>query len=134
MFTLGSRFERPEWATLIIRLALGMMYLSHGLMKVIVYSPQGFADFMASLGLPAGVAYLTILAELAGGVLLLSGFLIREVALLLTPILLGSIVLVHAASGWAFSNPGGGWEYPAFLIAASVALFFMPSGRAQKVA
>ena len=28
-------------------------------------------------------------------------------------------------NGWLFTNPGGGWEYPAFLIAASLALFIM---------
>lgn len=34
-------------------------------------------------------------------------------ALLGVPLLLGTIVSVHGANGFGFSNPGGGWEYPA---------------------
>jgi hypothetical protein len=28
--------------------------------------------------------------------------------------MLGTVVLVHGANGWLFTNKGGGWEYPAF--------------------
>lgn len=42
--------------------------------------------------------------------------------------LLGALVLVHGDKGWVFSNAGGGWEYPAFLIAASVAQWFLGDG------
>jgi putative oxidoreductase len=44
-------------------------------------------------------------------------------ALLSLPILLGATI-VHAGNGWVFSNAGGGWEFPFFLIliALSVAL------------
>jgi putative oxidoreductase len=41
------------------------------------------------------------------------------VALALIPILLGA-TWVHAGNGWAFSAANGGWEYPVFLIAASL--------------
>jgi putative oxidoreductase len=27
----------------------------------------------------------------------------------------------HVANGWLFTSSGGGWEYPAFLVAASLA-------------
>ena len=30
------------------------------------------------------------------------------------PIMIGAIFAVHVAAGFFFSNPGGGWEYPAF--------------------
>ena len=30
------------------------------------------------------------------------------------PILLGAIFTVHGAAGFFFSNPKGGWEFPAF--------------------
>ncbi len=32
----------------------------------------------------------------------------------LTPLLLGTIAMVHGANGFFFNNQGGGWEYPAF--------------------
>ena len=49
-------------------------------------------------------------------------------ALGLVPVLLGSIVLVHGANGWMFAAEGGGWEYPAFLVAASVVQALLGSG------
>jgi len=117
-------FTSPRLSPLILRLALGLMYLAHGATKLFVFTPAGTAKFFASLGLPGFVGYLAILAELGGAALLLSGFKARWAALALTPLLLGTIVLVHGANGWMFTNPGGGWEYPAVLIAASLALFF----------
>jgi putative oxidoreductase len=41
------------------------------------------------------------------------------VSLALVPVL-GGALWAHAGNGWVFSNAGGGWEYPLFLIAASV--------------
>jgi putative oxidoreductase len=51
--------------------------------------------------------------ELAGGVALLLGIKPRIVALLLVPLLLGTIVMVHGHNGFFFNNLKGGWEYPA---------------------
>ncbi|OWY39134.1 LysR family transcriptional regulator [Xenophilus sp. AP218F] len=132
-----NRFENPALATLILRLSLGLMYLAHGSLKLFVFTPAGTAGYFASLGLPGFVGYLSIVAEIGGGLLLLAGFRARWVALLLTPLLLGTIVLVHGAKGWMFANEGGGWEYPAFLIASSLALFLLGDGgksRAAKLA
>ena len=81
-----------------------------------------------SIGLPAWLAYLTIVAEAIGGVLLVLGWHTRVVALALIPTLLGAIIWVHAANGWVFSAKGGGWEYPAFLIVASIVLALLGDG------
>ena len=35
---------------------------------------------------------------------------------------------MHLGNGWVFSNTGGGWEYPAFLIVASFALWLLGDG------
>lgn len=122
----------PKLAALTLRLALGLMYLAHGATKLFVFTPAGTAKFFASLGVPGFFGYLAIIAELGGAALLLTGFKARWAALALTPLLLGTIVLVHGANGWMFANPGGGWEYSAFLIAASLALFFI--GEPEKTA
>lgn len=52
-------------------------------------------------------------------------FLLRLAALLLVPLMLGTIVTVHGKNGWLFSNKDGGWEYPAFWSAALVAVFLL---------
>ena len=123
-----NNYTREAYAALVLRLALGTMYLAHGLLKVVVFTPAGTVQFFESLGLPGAFAYLTIVAELGGGAALLLGVGSRWVALALVPLMAGTIVLVHGASGWLFSNPGGGWEYPAFLIAASIAQGLLGDG------
>jgi putative oxidoreductase len=113
----------------VLRISLGAMFLAHGLLlKVFVFTPAGTAGFFESLGLPGALAYLTIAAETFGGLLLIAGVGTRYVSAALIPVLLGALVLVHGDKGWVFSNAGGGWEYPAFLIAASVAQWFLGDG------
>lgn len=116
------------YAALVLRLSLGVMYLAHGLLKLIVFTPAGTAGYFGSLGLPPVLAYATIGAEIAGGLLLIVGLGTRIVAFGLVPLLVGALVLAHGDKGWLFTAPGGGWEYPAFLIAASVAAGLLGDG------
>ncbi len=120
---------QPRYAALTLRLALALMFLAHGATKLFVFTPSGTVGYFASLGLPAAFAYLAMIGEIGGGLLLLSGLYARWIALALIPLLAGTIVTVHGHNGWMFANAGGGWEYPAFLIAASLALFFLGDGR-----
>ena len=107
------------YAALVLRVSLGVMYIAHSLvLKHFMYTLPGTAQFFASIGLPAALAYLTFWGELVGGVALVAGIGTRIVALGLIPILLGA-TWVHAGNGWVFSAANGGWEYPVFLIAAS---------------
>jgi putative oxidoreductase len=120
--------QNVAYAALVTRLSLGVMYLAHGLLKLLVFTPAGTAQFFESLGLPGFFAYLTILAEIGGGLLLIAGIGTRLVSAALIPALLGALFLVHADKGWLFSAPGGGWEYPAFLIATSVVAVLLGNG------
>ncbi|MEO1710374.1 MAG: DoxX family protein, partial [Pseudomonadota bacterium] len=43
-----------------LRISLGVMYLAHGLLKVLVFTPAGTVQFFEGLGLPAIFAYATI--------------------------------------------------------------------------
>jgi len=118
---MKDSFDTAPYGALILRNALGIMFIAHALLKILVFTPAGTAGFFASVGVPGWFAYPTIGAELIGGALLVVGYQTRLVSLALVPVLIGSIVLVHGSSGWLFSNEGGGWEYPLFLIAASFA-------------
>ena len=106
-----------------LRVALGIMFIAHALLKYVVFTMPGFAGFLAQVGLPSSLAWPVFLAEIVGGVALVLGIYARWVALLLVPVLLGALS-VHVGNGWLFTNANGGWEYPAFLvvIAAAVAL------------
>lgn len=117
-------------AALLLRIALGVMFYAHAWLKIKVYTPAGAVKYFESLGLPGFVAYLTMAAEIVGGTLLILGVGTRWVALALVPLILGTIVLVHGKKGWLFSNPDGGWEYPAFWIVGLVALALLGDGAA----
>lgn len=110
-------------SALIVRASLGLMFLAHGLLKFLVFTLPGTAQFFDSVGFPGWTAYIVAPAEVLAGIALLLGWQSRWVALASLPILLGSIV-PHAGNGWLFSAPNGGWEYPVFLTAMAVAVFF----------
>jgi putative oxidoreductase len=105
--------QRSATAALLLRLSLGVMFIAHALLKLVVFTMPGTVKFFQSLGLPGELAYLTVAAELIGGVLLVAGVYTRYVALALVPIMLGAL-WAHSGNGWLFSAANGGWEYPAF--------------------
>lgn len=106
-------------AAALLRAALGTMWLSHAWLKLGVFTMAGFAGFLAQQGLPTALAWPVVLAEVAGGVLILAGWHGRWASIALLPVLAGA-TLVHAANGWVFSAANGGWEYPVFLAAMSL--------------
>ncbi len=101
------------YAALLLRVALGVMFIAHGLLKVIVFTLPGAAAFFEQVGFPGWSAYVVTFAELIAGALLILGVQVRWVSLATLPILLGA-ASVHWANGWVFSTEGGGWEYPIF--------------------
>ncbi|MCG6871704.1 MAG: DoxX family protein [Gammaproteobacteria bacterium] len=119
--------RNTDYAALILRLALGLMFLAHGILKVTVFTLPGTVGFFESVGFPGWMAYLVTYAEIGGGLLLITGLATRWVALALVPILLGA-VSVHWGAGWVFSNPNGGWEYPAFLAVATLVQSLLGGG------
>ena len=122
--------EQAGVAALLLRLALGTMFLAHAWLKYKVFTPAGTAQYFKSLGLPGEAAYLAIGAESLGGILLILGIETRWVALALVPLMLGTIVLVHGKAGWLFTNKDGGWEYPAFWVVGLLALALLGDGAA----
>lgn len=116
------------YAALVLRVMSGALFLAHAGLKLFVFTPAGTAQFFGSLGLPPALAYLTIAAEIAGGIALILGFHARWAALALIPILLGAIFTVHGPAGFFFSNPKGGWEFLAFWIAALLAQALLGDG------
>jgi putative oxidoreductase len=109
----------PEYAAFLLRLALGVMLLAHGLLKLLVFTLPGTAQFFESVGFPGWLAYVAVILEIGGGLLMLAGYQTRLLALGLVPLMLGALG-AHAGNGWVFSAPNGGWEYPAFLTVALI--------------
>ena len=122
-----NRAASSELGATLLRISLGVMWIAHALLKWWVFTLPGTAQYFVSVGLPGWLAYPVFATELLGGLALVLGLYARQVALLLTPILLGA-AWVHAPNGWVFTAPGGGWEYPVFLAAMSVVLWLSGDG------
>ncbi len=120
--------QNTEIAALLLRLALGTMFVAHGLLKVIVFTLPGTVGFFEQVGFPGFLAYIVTFAEIGGGVLLLAGVAVPAVSIALLPVLLGAMY-VHFGAGWVFSNPNGGWEYPAFLAVAAIVQALLGPGK-----
>jgi len=123
-----SNTQYREVGATLLRLTLGTMWIAHAAFKWSAYTIDGFAGWLVTQNLPAFMAWPVFLLELTGGILLLLGIYGRYVSLLLLPILLAAI-WVHLPNGWLHTSTGGGWEYPAFLIMASIIHFFIGDGK-----
>ncbi len=117
------------YAALLLRIALGILFLAHLGLKLFVFTPAGTAKYFESLGLPGGLAYLVMVVELVGALALLLGVYARIVAIVLIPLLLGTIITVHGHAGFFFTDPNGGWEFPAFWIVGLLALALTGDGK-----
>jgi putative oxidoreductase len=100
--------------------------------QVFRFTLPGTAKFFESLGLPGALGYVTVAAELIGGALLVAGVRTRQVALLLTPFVLGA-TWAHWGNGWVFTAQNGGWEYPAFLTLASIVTAILGNGARDEI-
>ena len=116
-----------QYAALLLRVSLGVMFIAHGLLKVLVFTLPGTVTFFETVGFPGALAYVVVAVEVVGGVMLIAGYRTRAVALITLPILLGA-AFVHLGNGWVFSAPNGGWEYPAFLAIAVVVQALLGDG------
>jgi putative oxidoreductase len=120
--------NNADLAALLLRVSMGILFLAHAGLKIFVFTPAGTAGFFESLGFPGPLAYLVIAAELLGGIALIAGLWTRWASIALIPVLLGSIYAPHGAAGFFFSNPNGGWEFPAFWVVALAALALLGNG------
>lgn len=116
-----------DYGIALLRIALGVMFLAHGLLKFLVFGLPGTAGFFESVGFPGFLAYIVAPVEVLAGFALLVGIRTRLVAASTVPVLLGA-ALVHLGNGWVFSAPNGGWEYPVYLAVAAISQSLLGAG------
>ncbi len=110
---LDTKVTTP-YAALLLRVSMGVMFLAHGaLLKLGTFGLSGTMGFFGSIGYPPVFGAIVTFAEIGAGIALIAGVGVRTVSLLSLPILIGATIQ-HLPSGWMFSNPRGGWEFPAF--------------------
>jgi putative oxidoreductase len=111
-------------ALLGLRLALGAVLFAHGQAKIF----GGLAahkHFVATIGLPAWMGYLSAGKEFIGGLLLIVGLLTRLAGLAITIEMLVAIFRVHLRHG--LTGPGG-YELPLLVGIVGFALILVGPG------
>jgi putative oxidoreductase len=120
------------WGALCMRLVLGLAMLLHGWQKVaplhgfhsnsLFSGMEHFSHFVASLGLPYWLGYVSALTEFLGGILLLLGLLTRFAAFMIAGNMLVALLFVDIHHGYH------GSEYTLALITLALMLLFHGPG------
>jgi uncharacterized membrane protein YphA (DoxX/SURF4 family) len=110
--------NKNEIGTLLLRVVLGIVFLSHGFSKFQggIENTVGWFD---SIGLPGGLAYVVAIIELVGGIALILGFGTRIAAVLIGVLMIGAIFTAKLPAG--FLN-GYAFDLVLLIVAAHLAL------------
>lgn len=117
-----------DLALLIVRIASALAFFYHG--AAITFGafggpgPAGFAGFTHT---SLTVAYLVGLAQLGGGVTMLTGILARVGAVCILIVMVGAIYLVHLPHGFDIGR--GGYEYALTQLLISLAILVSGAGK-----
>ncbi len=114
---------------LILRLALGILILLHGIAKL-SSGVGGIAGMLTSNGLPSGFAYLVYVGEVLAPILLIVGIFTRPAALVIAINMVFAIYLAHASQLFTLTK-NGGWaiELQGMFLFAAIAVAFLGAGR-----
>ena len=116
------------YGALLLRLILGIVYVMHAYLALVVFGPAGMIDYQLKNGVPFPeiATWYLILAHGLGGAFLVLGIYTRWAALANVPAMLGAILFVHLKSGfWAHK---GGYEYVLVLLVATLAVAMIGGG------
>jgi putative oxidoreductase len=116
----------------MLRIAAGLILVPHGVPKIFgSFAPILAKNVLIPLGLPwpLAVAYFLGALEIIGGLLFAAGACTRLLALMFTVEMIIITVFVNVPKGWIYSVPGGGAEFPAFLVIVYLAFVFAGAGR-----
>jgi putative oxidoreductase len=112
---------------LALRIALGLIFLTHGYPKLTRAASPLQAMFVQH-GLPAQLVYVAGVLETFGGILLILGLFTRGAALLFVIEMVVAIVKVHSVHGIMALHE---YEFPLALAAGSLALATVGAGVAS---
>ena len=130
-----------EFGATILRVLLGVTYVMHAYLSLVVFTPAGVATLIGkTMGLPAPLlmAWLLILVHALGGVMLILGLWTRWAAAANAVIMVGALVKVQLPHGFfmkavivdaaAGRADVAGYEFVLVLLGATIAQIFLGSG------
>jgi putative oxidoreductase len=113
-----------DFGKLILRLALGVMILLHGIAKL-TGGPTSVIGLVTKAGMPAEVGYLVYVGEIFAPILVITGVLTRPAALIIAANMAVAVYLVHLRELLVLSKTGG-WALELqgmfFFVALGIAL------------
>ena len=113
-----------NWSLLLLRIAVGAIFIVHGIQKQAMWKLQPSAQMPSAL---LRILRLLSIVEPLGGVAMIAGFLTRPAAIGFTIIMLGAINLKARQLHKGFTGDGG-WELDFSVLAATVALLVTGGG------
>ena len=125
-------------AKTIVRFFLGLVIFPHGAQKLLGwFGGYGFEGtmgyFTGTLGLPWIVAFLVIMIEFFGSIMLIAGILTRMNALAVFTLFIGIIFISHLEYGffmdWYGNKAGEGFEYHLLVLGMAGSLIYSGGGR-----
>ena len=125
--TTHHRSGAHDLALLVLRVALGAIFIAHGGQKLFWFGIAGTTEAFMGMGvfLPQVTAPAVSLVEFFGGLALVAGLFTRLAAASIAVVMLGAIIMVHLPAGFFLPN---GIEFPLMNFAAAVALALLGAG------
>ncbi|HEY4541262.1 MAG TPA: DoxX family protein [Noviherbaspirillum sp.] len=126
---MATASSSDDLGKLILRLALGILILLHGIAKLT--GGVGFiAGMLGKMGMPEALAYLVYVGEVLAPALLIIGLWTRPAALIVEINMVVAIWLVHMGELFQLTKTGG-WalELQGIYLATALAIALLGAGR-----
>lgn len=122
-------YRSEDTGKLILRVALGVLILMHGVAKL-TKGVDGIGGMLTAHGVPGVLAYLVYVGEIVAPVLLIMGLFTRPAACIVVVNMLVALWLVHQRDLFALT-PMGGWklELQGMFLFSALAVAFLGAGR-----
>ncbi len=122
-------FLSGDIAKLLLRLAVGIMMLLHGINKV-MYGIGGIKQLTVSAGLPEFIAYGVYIGEVIVPIFIVLGLYARVASLFLAFNMVMALFLAYGGSLFALGKNGGlAIELPLFYLILAIVIFLLGSGK-----
>jgi putative oxidoreductase len=121
--------SRADFGKLVLRLALGLLILLHGIAKL-RGGVSGIVGMVEAHGLPGFLGYAVLVGEVLAPLMVLAGFFARIGGVLIAFNMLVAFALVHLGQLGQL-NEQGGWalELQGMYLATAIAIALLGPGR-----
>src|SRR5687768_13364573 len=118
-----------DFGKLVIRVALGLLVLLHGIAKI-KGGVAGVSGMVTGIGLPPWFAYGVYIGEVLAPLMVILGLFTRVGAFIIFVNMIFAVVLVHRPELFTLGKQGGyALELQAMYLFTALALTFMTPGR-----